>query len=107
MSSRKIRNFFKRQLPHNASHETTLSWARKHSIRVQSYANALRPELSGEFYVDEARIDGNRLDGKKDVFWCSIDWKTQYINATHYSPMSQNLTDGQTFLEKIKHSKIA
>lgn len=105
MSSRKIRNYFRRHLPHNASHETILNWARKYVIRVQNYVNTLKPTLSGEFFVDETFIDRNRKDGKKDVFWCSIDWRTRYINATHYSPSSQNMQDGKTFLEQIKRSK--
>ena len=105
MSSRKIRNYFQRHLPHNASHETILGWARKYSMRVQNYVNTLQPELSGRFYADETEIDRSRKDGKNDVFWCSIDWKTRYINATHYSPHKQNLEDGKKFLEKIKLSK--
>ena len=105
MSSRKIRNYFRRHLPHNASHITILDWARRYSIRVQNHLNTLKPTLSGEFYVDETLIDRCRIDGRKDVFWCSIDWETRYINATHYSPMSQNLQDGRVFLEKIKQSK--
>ena len=105
MSSRKVRNFFRRHLPNNASHKTVLNWARKYTIKVQNYADTLQPELSGRFYADETEIDRARKDGKNDIFWVSIDWKTRYINAIHYSPHEQNQIDGRKFLEKIKESK--
>ena len=105
LSSRKVRNYFRRHLPNNSSHETVLSWARKYSLKVQKFINTLQPELSGRFYADETEIDRARFDGKNDIFWCSIDWKTRYINATLYSPFKQNAEDGRLFLEKIKRSK--
>ena len=105
MSSRKVRNFFRRHLPNNASHETILTWCRKYSVKVKEYVDTLDPKLSGRFYVDETEIDRARKDGKNDIFWVSIDWRTRFINATHYSPHKQNFKDSREFLEKIKDSK--
>ena len=104
LSSRKIKNYLGRH-HRNSSHITILNWARKYSLKAQKYINTLQPELSGRFYADETEIDRARKDRKNDIFWCSIDWRTRYINVTLYSPHKQNLKDGKTFLEKIKSSK--
>jgi transposase-like protein len=101
LSSRKVRNHFRRHLEHNASHMSVLDWARRYTLKVQKYIAAQQPMLSGEFYADETLID---RDGNKDVYWCSVDWQTRYINATLYSPYSQNLEDAITFMRKIKTS---
>ena len=103
LSSRKVRNHFRRHLDHNASHETVLSWCRRYVLKVQKYVNTLQPQLSGEFYADETEID--REKNKNDIFWCSVDWQTRYINATLYSPNEQNMIDGIEFMKRIKESK--
>ncbi len=103
LSSRKVRNHFRRHLEHNSSHVTVLDWARKYVLKVSKYVDTLKPELSGKFYADETEID--REKNKNDIFWCSVDWDTRYINATLYSPNPQNMTDGVEFMNKIKESK--
>src|SRR3989338_2993918 len=103
LSSRKVRNHFRRHWNHNASHETVLSWCRRYVLKVQKYVNTLQPQLSGEFYADETEID--REKNKNDIFWCSVDWQTRYINATLYSPNEQNMIDGIEFMKRIKESK--
>ena len=102
MSSRKVRNFFSRHLVHNASHITILDWCRKYVLKVTKYTEGLKPKLDGKAYADETEI----RRGKKhnDIFWCSIDWDTRYIHATHYSPNSQNMKDAIQFMFKIKKS---
>ena len=70
---------------------------------MQKYVNTLQPQLSGEFYADETEID--REKNKNDIFWCSVDWQTRYINATLYSPNEQNMIDGIEFMKRIKESK--
>lgn len=103
LSSRKVRNFFRRHLEHNASHITILSWCRKYVLKVQKYVDTLQPNLSGQFYADETEI--NRK-GKYDCFWACLDWESRYINGTHYS-ISHGLKDAIIFLKKItKDNKL-
>ena len=56
LSSRKVRNHFRRHLEHNASHVTVLDWARKYTLKVQKYVDTLEPQLSGQCYADETDI---------------------------------------------------
>ncbi len=103
LSSRKVRNHFRRHLEHNASHVSVLDWARRYTLKVQKYVNKLNPCLSGRMYADETEIDRER--DHNDIFWCSIDWDTRFINATLYSPNSQNKDDAKEFIKRIKKSK--
>jgi len=103
LSSRKVRNHFRRHLPQNASHVSILNWCRKYVLKVTKYTSTLKPKLSGQFYADETEID--REKNHNDVFWCNVDWETRFINATLYSPHSQNMNDAVEFMTKIKHSK--
>ncbi len=105
LSSRKVRNHFRRHLEHNASHITILDWCRRYVLKVQKYINKLNPQLSGEFYADETEIQRSRKDNRNDIFWCSVDWQTRYINATLYSPNPQNMKDATEFIQRIKESK--
>jgi transposase-like protein len=105
LSSRKVRNYFRRHLEHNSSHVTVLDWCRRYTLKVQKYVDALNPKLSGEFYADETEIQRSRKDDKNDIFWCNIDWETRYISATLYSPNSQNMKDATEFMKRIKESK--
>lgn len=107
LSSRKVRNHFRRHLEHNASHVTVLDWCRRYVLKVSKYVNKLNPELSGKIYADETDIPRGCNTKKKggDVFWCAVDWDTRYINATLYSPNTQNMVDGVEFMKRIKKSK--
>ncbi|MBR9699569.1 IS1/IS6 family transposase [Candidatus Woesearchaeota archaeon] len=108
LSSRKVRNFFRRHLDHNASHITVLDWCRRYVLKVQKYVNKLHPELSGEFYADETEIPRGCNTKRKggDKFWCAVDWGTRYINATLYSPNNQSVDEAVEFLKKTtKHRK--
>jgi len=99
LSSRKVRNHFRRHWEHNASHVTVLNWCRKYVLKVQKYVDTLQPKLSGQFYADETEIQRSRKDDRKDVFWCNVDWGTRYINATLYSPNPQNVQDAKEFIK--------
>ncbi len=103
LSSRKVRNHFRRHWEHNASHVSILDWCRKYTLKVQKYVDTLQPQLSGEYYADETEIDRRK---NKDIFWCNVDWGTRYINATLYSPLQQSVNEAINFLEKVKkHGK--
>jgi len=103
LSSRKVRNHFRRHWEHNASHETILNWCRKYVLKVQKYVDTLQPnlELSGMYYADETEIDRK---GKKDIFWANIDWGTRYINGVHYST-HHSVEEAVTFLKKTTQNK--
>tara|TARA_Y100000310_G_C20636648_1_gene791541 strand:- start:786 stop:1679 length:894 start_codon:yes stop_codon:yes gene_type:complete len=107
LSSRKVRNHFKRHRPDNCSHVTVLDWCRRYVLKIQNYVDTLNPQLSGKFYADETEIPRGCNTKRKggDKFWCSVDWDTRYINATLYSPNPQNMKDGIDFMKRIKKSK--
>lgn len=102
LSSRKVRNHFRRHLEHNASHITVLDWCRRYVLKVQKYVDTLQPELSGKIYADETEIPRGCNTKRKggDKFWCAVDWDTRYIDATLYSPNPQNINDAVTFLKQ-------
>jgi len=108
LSSRKVRNHFRRHLEENASHITVLDWCRKYVLKVQKYVDKLQPQLSGKVYADETDIPRGSSYNKKggDVFWCSVDWGTRFINATLYSPNHQNLKDATEFMKRIKEKNV-
>lgn len=108
LSSRKVRNHFKRHLEHNASHITVLDWCRKYVLKVQNYVDKLQPQLSGKVYADETDIPRGGSYSRKggDRFWCSVDWDTRFINATLYSPNPQNMNDAIEFVKRIKEKNV-
>lgn len=102
LSSRKVRNYFRRHLEHNSSHVTILNWCRKYTLKVQKYTNRLSPNLNGRFYADEMMVDrGN----EKDAFWCSIDWDTRFITGFHYST-NREVGDAIDFIKKATKKKL-
>ena len=101
LSSRKVRNHFRRHLTHNSSHVTILDWCRKYTLKVSNYVDKLQPQLSGKVYADETEIKRGK---KNDIFWCSVDWDTRFINSTMYTPNAQNVEDAKTFLKNIRKS---
>ena len=102
LSSRKVRNHFKRHRPDNCSHVTVLDWCRRYVLKVTNYINTLQPQLSGKFYADETEID---CEGRNNIFWVNVDWDSRYINATHYNTCTQDLEEATEFMKKIKQSK--
>lgn len=98
LSSRKVRNHFRRHLPKNASHVSILSWCRRYVLKVTKYIDNLQPQLSGKFYADETEIN---CENRNDIFWCNVDWETRYINATLYSPTEQDSEDATAFLKRV------
>lgn len=96
LSSRKVRNHFRRHLEHNASHVTVLDWCRRYTLKVQKYVNTLNPQLSGEFYADDTEID---CEKRKDHFWVNVDWGTRFISGIHYSVFSGKY-EAKEFIKK-------
>jgi len=101
LSSRKVRNNYRRHENTAVSHVTVLDWCRKYAMKVQKLVDRLQPQLSGQYYADETEINRGK---NNDIFWCSVDWGTRFINATFYSPNNQNILDASRFMERIKHS---
>lgn len=102
LSSRKMRNQLKRHFGIKISHVTILDWVRKYVLKVQKFINRLKPKLSGYMYADETEID---CQHRRDIFWCSVDWDTRFINATLYSPNNQNMNDATEFMRRIAKTK--
>ncbi|MEK6963620.1 MAG: DDE-type integrase/transposase/recombinase [Nanoarchaeota archaeon] len=98
LSSRKVRNNFKRHEDVKVSHVSVLDWCRKYTLKVQKYVDKLVPKLSGHCYADDTEID---RQGQKDHFWACVDWGTRYINAIHYSVVS-GYKEASIFLSKTK-----
>ena len=103
LSSRKVRNHFRRHWSHNSSHVTILDWCRRYTLKVSKYVDSMQPTLSGQYYADETEITRGK---NKDIFWCNVDWGTRYINATLYSPRSQDVTDATEFMQRIKKHRL-
>ena len=101
LSSRKMRNQLKRHFGLKVSHETIMNWVRKYVMKVQKYVDTLNPQLSGKLYADETEVD---CENRNDIFWCSVDWDTRFINSTLYSPKPQNMEDAVEFMRRIKNS---
>lgn len=99
LSSRKMRNQLYRHFGIKVSHVSILDWVRKYVLKVEKYLSKIKPKLSGLIYADETEV---KCQNRNDVFWCSVDWDTRFINATLYSPHDQNLKDAVEFLRKIK-----
>ncbi|HLD04141.1 MAG TPA: DDE-type integrase/transposase/recombinase [Candidatus Nanoarchaeia archaeon] len=98
LSSRKVRNNFKRHEDVKVSHVSVLDWCRKYVLKVQRFVDKLNPTLSGHCYADDTEID---RQGQKDHFWACVDWGTRYINAIHYSVIS-GYKEASVFLSKTK-----
>jgi len=98
LSSRKVRNHFRRHIEHNVSHITVLDWCRKYTLKIQKYVDTLKPQFSGQYYADETEIDCKKSN---DIFWACVDWGTRMIVDTHYS-LFQSETEAKEFLEKVK-----
>jgi len=98
LSSRKVRNHFRRHIEHNVSHITVLDWCRKYVLKVHKYIDKLQPKLSGKYYADETEIGRGK---RNDIFWACVDWDTRMIVDTHYS-LGHGVDEAKTFLEKIK-----
>lgn len=97
LSSRKVRNNFKRHEEVNVSHNSILTWARKYTLKVNQYMSSLNPSsLSGECYADDTQV---KVLGKRTHFWVNVDWGTRYISATHYS-INSHWTEAKEFISK-------
>jgi len=98
LSSRKVRNHFRRHIEHNVSHITVLDWCRKYVLKVHKYIDKLQPKLIGQYYADETEICCLK---RNDIFWACVDWDTRMIVDTHYS-LRHGVDEAKTFLEKVK-----
>ena len=96
LSSRKMRNQLKRHFDHKISHVSILDWVRRYTLKVHKFIEKQGYNLGNSFYADETMID---CEGRKDRFWCCLDWDTRLITGVHYS-LSANPAEARKFLEK-------
>ena len=96
LSSRKMRNQLRRHFNHKISHISILDWVRRYTLKVHQFIEKQGYNLGDSFYADETMID---CEGRKDRFWCCLDWDTRLITGVHYS-LSANPLEAQDFLKK-------
>lgn len=96
LSSRKVRNNFRRHEETNISHNSVLSWARKYSLLVNKYVSSLTPKLSGKCYADDTKVFVSK---EMNYFWVNVDYESRFISATHYSVTSK-WTEAREFINK-------
>ena len=96
LSSRKMRNQLKRHFNNKISHVSILDWVRRYTLKVHKFIERQGYNLGENFYADETMID---CEGRKDRFWCCLDWDTRLISLVHYS-LSANPDEAQKFLKK-------
>lgn len=78
LSSRKVRNNFKRHEETKISHISILTWCRKYSKLVNDYVNTLTPSsLSGNYYADDTQV---KVLGKTTHLWVNIDYGTKLVS---------------------------
>lgn len=100
LSSRNVRDCYKRHEGIKVSHMSVLDWCRRYTMKVYNFVEKLSPTLSGKCYGDETFID---CEKRKDKFWACVDWDSRFINAIHYS-LRGTVGEAITFLRKIsKH----
>jgi len=95
LSSRKMRNQLKRHFDHKISHVSILDWVRRYTLKVHKFIEKQGYNLGQRFYADETMID---CEGRKDRFWCCLDWDTRLITGVHYS-LAANPIEAQEFLK--------
>lgn len=96
LSSRKMRNQLKRHFDHKISHVSILDWVRRYTLKVHQFIEKQGYNLGSSFYADETTVD---CEGRKDRFWCCLDWDTRLITGVHYS-LAANPIEAQEFLKK-------
>ena len=96
LSSRKMRNQLLRHFDTKVSHITILDWVRKYTLKVKKFVDKLGYNLGDSFYADETEV---QREGKRDRFWCCLDWDTRLITGYHYS-LNGNITQAQEFIKK-------
>ncbi|MEK6967546.1 MAG: hypothetical protein AABX51_02865, partial [Nanoarchaeota archaeon] len=102
LSSRKVRNHFRRHLEANASHVSILDWCRRYTMKVTNFTDKLKPTLSGKYYMDETEID---CAGRNDFFHVAVDWETRFIPNTQYE-LFADVRNATEFLKKIKEKNM-
>ena len=96
LSSRKMRNQLLRHFDTKVSHISILDWVRKYTLKVKKFVDKFGYNLGDSFYADETEV---QREGKRDRFWCCLDWDTRLITGYHYS-LNGNITQAQEFIKK-------
>ena len=100
LSSRKLRDYYRRHSEALISHVSVLDWCRRFTLKVQKYVDTVTPKIGGQCYADDTEIDRK---GHKDHFWACVDWDTRFINAIHYS-VDSGAHEASAFLKKTINS---
>ena len=97
LSSRKVKNNFKRHEETIISHNSILTWCRKYSKLISDYVNSLEPRnLSWNFYADDTEV---KVLGNTTHLWVNIDYGTKYLTGIHFS-LKSGYKEATEFIKK-------
>ncbi|MFA6460990.1 MAG: DDE-type integrase/transposase/recombinase [Candidatus Woesearchaeota archaeon] len=103
LSSRKVRNNYRRHEETKISHVSVLDWCRKYATKVYRFTEQFKPTLKGRYYADETFV---KCEGRNDKFWVCLDWDSRFITNLHYSYNLDTRNEAIKFLQKIKDKNI-
>jgi len=97
-SLRKISDHLEQFYGIRINYATILRWIRKYGKMIEEYANALEPNLSGQWHADEMAIN---VKGKWMWLWNVMDKETRFMLASLISEKRQ-IEDARTVFQKAK-----
>lgn len=62
------------------NHQTVLNWISKYEEKIGDYVKTLKPELSGQWHVDEMKV---KFGGNWKWLWNVMDKDTRYVLASN------------------------
>jgi len=80
MSVRSIKDHLNQIFGVKLNHQTVLNWINKYEEKIGNYVKTLKPELSGQWHVDEMKV---KFGGNWKWLWNVIDKDTRYLLASN------------------------
>jgi len=102
LSVRKVSRQIEHIFGFKVSQVTIWKWIVKYSKLVSEFLSTLKPELSGDWHVDETVI---KAKGEQKWFWEVIDKETRYLVSSHLSGERTIEEVVKLFTECMKSSK--
>ena len=80
MSVRSIKDHLNQIFGVKLNHQTVLNWINKYEVLIGDYVKTLKPELSGQWHVDEMKV---KFGGNWKWLWNVMDKDTRYLLASN------------------------